>query len=552
MHVPRQTMPKTSHSFLTLGATLCAILAALPLCALMLQGFGGSSWIRLFTTLLPSYLASTVLLLAGVGALTLLIGVSLGWLLTSYDFPGRSTLQWLVILPLALPGYIVSYIYVELLNYAGPVQTFLRKLAGWTTPADYRFPEIRSTGGAAIVLATVLYPYVYLAARNAFLKQSQNQVHAARSLGQSAFGAFLKIALPIAMPTIAVGILLALLEALNDIGAAQFFGVKTITYGVYSLWLGEGNLQAATQLALLLCFAAMLFVVLEQYAHGYEHKYRLQARTPSHIVARLTGWRAGLAIAISTLPVLLGFAVPVIKLAHDAINHADQFLKPGLWLALAHSTQLAIIVAGVALLLGLILVYAHRHASTRLQRIMIWIGTFGYAIPGTVLAIGLLQPFGAADRWLNEISFTTLGVKPGLFLSGSMLGLSLALIIRFLTISFRTIENGARRITPSLDAAARTLGKTAFGAFLHVHLPLLRPALITSAIMVFVDAMKELPATLLMRPFDFETLATRLFEHASLSSFEEAAAPAMIIVLAGLIPVYLLSRQIVGPDRRDQ
>jgi iron(III) transport system permease protein len=527
------------------------MLAALPLCALVYQGAGSNAWIRLFTTILPNFLGTTALLLAGVAALTLLIGVTLGWLLTSYDFPGRTTLQWLVILPLALPGYVVSYIYVELLNYAGPIQTTLRSLAGWSTPADYMFPEIRSTGGAAIILAMVLYPYVYLASRAAFLKQSQNQVHAARSLGQSALGAFLKIALPMAMPTIAVGILLALLEALNDIGAAQFFGVKTITYGVYSLWLGEGNLQAATQLALLLCFAAMLFVVLEQYAHGYEHRYRLQTRTPSHIVARLNGWRAGLAIVIAIVPVLLGFVVPVIKLAHDAINHADQFFKPELWLALAHSTQLAIIVASAALLLGLILVYAQRNRSTRLQRIIIWIGTFGYAIPGTVLAIGLLLPFGAADRWLNEVTFSTFGMKPGLILSGSMLGLSLALIIRFLTISFRTLENGARRVTPSLDAAARTLGKTAFGAFLNVHLPLLRPALVTSSIMVFVDAMKELPATLLMRPFDFDTLATRLFEHASLSSFEEAAAPAMIIVLTGLIPVYLLSRQIVGPDRRD-
>jgi iron(III) transport system permease protein len=544
-------LTKDSHSFLTLGAALCAILAALPLCALIYQGAGSSSWTRLFTTILPNYLGTTALLLAGVFVLTLLIGVALGWLLTSYDFPGRTALQWLVILPLALPGYVVSYIYVELLNYAGPVQTSLRTLAGWTKPEDYMFPEIRSTSGAAIILAFVLYPYVYLASRAAFLKQSQNQVHAARSLGQSALGAFLKIALPMAMPTIAVGILLALLEALNDIGAAQFFGVKTITYGVYSLWLGEGNLQAATQLALLLCFAAMLFVVLEQYAHGYEYKYRLQTRTPSHIVARLTGWRASFAIAVATVPVFLGFVVPVTKLAHDAINHADQFFQPGLWLALVHSAQLAIIVAGVALLLGLILVYAQRNRSGRLHRIIIWIGTFGYAIPGTVLAIGLLLPFGAADRWLNEVTFSTFGIRPGLILSGSMLGLSLALIIRFLTISFRTIENGARRLTPSLDAAARTLGKTAFGAFLHVHLPLLRPALITSAIMVFVDAMKELPATLLMRPFDFETLATRLFEHASLSSLEEAAAPAMIIVLTGLIPVYLLSRQIVGPDRRD-
>ena len=516
-----------------------------------MQGIGSETWYRLFTTLLPAYFVSTVYFLAGVGALTFLIGVSLGWLLTAYDFPGRSVLQWLVILPLALPGYVVSYIYVELLTFAGPVQTALRSAAGWTTPADYMFPEIRSTSGASVVLALVLYPYVYLASRNAFLKQSQNQMHAARSLGQTALGAFLKIALPMAMPTIAVGILLALLEALNDIGAAQFFGVRTITYGVYSLWLGEGNLQAAIQLAMLLCFAAILFVVLEQYAHGYEHKYRLQSRTPSHIVARLNGWRAGIAITIATMPVFFGFVVPLVKLANDAINHADQFIKPGLWLALARSVQLAIIVAGATMLLGMILVYAQRNASGRFQRAIIWTGTFGYAIPATVLAIGLILPFGATDRWLNEIMLSAFGIRPGLLLSGSMLGLSIALIIRFLTISFRTLENGVRRVTPSLDAAARTLGKTAFGTFLHVHLPLLRPALFTSAIMVFVDAMKELPATLLMRPFDFETLATRLFEHASLSSFEEASAPAMIIVITGLIPVYLLSRQIVGPDRRD-
>jgi iron(III) transport system permease protein len=241
----------------------------------------------------------------------------------------------------------------------------------------------------------------------------------------------------------------------------------------------------------------------------------------------------------------------MIKLAGDAVRHADQFFTPGLWLALWHSVELALIVSGFTILLGLILVYAQRHATSNLQRVMIWIGTFGYAIPGTVLAIGLLLPFGGFDKWINKVTDSTFGVTPGLILSGSLAGLSIALIIRFLTISFRTLENGARRVTPSLDAAARTLGKTAFGAFLNVHLPLLRPALIATAIMVFVDTMKELPATLLMRPFDFETLATRLFERASLASIEEAAAPAMIIVLAGLLPVFLLSRQIAGPDRRD-
>jgi iron(III) transport system permease protein len=545
------SLSKKPRQFLVLGATFCAVLAALPLTALIILGFGAGTSQRLFNSLLPTYLSDTILLLAGAGILTFLIGVTLGWLLTNYDFPGRSTLQWLVLLPLALPGYVVSYVYVELLNYAGPIQTSLRAFAGWTRPGDYMFPEIRSVGGAALVLSFVLYPYVYLAARNAFLKQSQNQVHAARALGQTAFGAFLRIALPMAMPTIAVGILLALLEALNDIGAAQFFGVKTITYGVYSLWLGEGNLAAATQLAVILCFAAMLFVLIEQFAHGFEHKYRLQTRTPSHITAQLTGWRAVIAIIVTLLPVLLGFVCPMIKLAGDAVRHADQFFTPGLWLALWHSVELALIVSAFTILFGLVIVYAQRHATSNLQRLMIWIGTFGYAIPGTVLAIGLLLPFGGFDKWINNVTDSTFGVTPGLILSGSLAGLSIALIIRFLTISFRTLENGARRVTPSLDAAARTLGKTAFGAFLNVHLPLLRPALIATAIMVFVDTMKELPATLLMRPFDFETLATRLFERASLASIEEAAAPAMIIVLAGLLPVFLLSRQIAGPDRRD-
>jgi iron(III) transport system permease protein len=551
MSVVFATLTKKPRRFLALGAMVCAALAALPLFTLIVLGIGSGTSQRLFYSLLPTYLSDTILLLAGAGTLTFVIGVTLGWLLTSYDFPGRSMLQWLVLLPLALPGYVVSYIYVELLNYAGPLQTSLRALAGWTKPADYMFPEIRSVGGAAIVLSFVLYPYVYLAARNAFLKQSQNQVHAARALGQTALGAFLRIALPMAMPTIAVGILLALLEVLNDIGAAQFFGVKTITYGVYSLWLGEGNLAAATQLAVILCFAAMIFVSIEQFAHGFEYKYRLQTRTPSHITAQLTSWHAVFAFIITLLPVLLGFVFPVIKLAGDALHHADQFFTLGLWLALWHSVELALIVSAFTILFGLILVYAQRHATSKVQRIVIWVGTFGYAIPGTVLAIGLLLPFGGFDKWINRLTANAFGLTPGLILSGSLAGLSIALIIRFLTISFRTLESGARRVTPSLDAAARTLGKTALGAFLGVHLPLLRPALFATAIMVFVDTMKELPATLLMRPFDFETLATRLFERASLASIEEAAAPAMFIVLAGLFPVFLLSRQIAGPDRRD-
>ncbi len=530
---------------LTTGAVLCAGLAAIPLLALLVLGTSGGAgnWQRLFTSLLPTYLADTLVLLTATGVLSALIGTSLGWLLTAYDFPGRSTLQWLVLLPLAVPGYVVAYVYVGLMSYAGPMQTGLRKAFNWTKPEDYVFPEIRSALGAAIILAFVLYPYVYLAARNAFLKQSQSQVHAARMLGKTATGAFVKVAIPIAMPSIAVGILFVLLETLNDIGAAQFFGVQTVTYGVYALWLGEGNLAAATQLALLLCLLAMVFVASEQYAHRFEQKYRPTSRVPPRVPAQIVGWRAALAIFVAATPIIVGFAIPMAKLLSDSLHRTEQFSDPGLWLALAHTAELAVIVSSATILLGLVLVYTQRYSKSKAQRLLIWLGTFGYAIPGTVLAIGLLVPFGAFDRWVNSFAGT------GLLLSGSLTGLAIALLIRFLTLSFRTLETGAKRVTPNLDAAARTLGKSAFGSFTSVHLPLLRPAIFAAAIMVFVDTMKELPATLLMRPFDFDTLATRLFEYASLSQLEDASAPALIIALAGLIPVYVLSRQVTVPDR---
>ena len=537
----------------SLAALLVALPLALPVFSIIVLALQPSEnmWPHLLATVLPNYVWQTLLLLCGVGIFTFVVGVALAWVVSIYDFPGRRTLHWLALLPLAMPGYIVSYTYVDFFTYAGPLQSFLRHFMGWTKPSDYYFPDIRSMGGAIFVLGLVLYPYVYISARTAFLKQSMAQIDVARSLGNKPWAVFWGIVLPQARPAIVVGLTLVLMECLNDIAAVGFFGVQTLTLGIYSTWLGQGNLGGAAQLAFVMLFAVGLLIALERISRRNDFALH-QAQKPTPLFRnRLHGWRGWLAFAVMSLPISLGFILPALLLLQHALRRMDALLTPDFLRALGHSLALATFTCLIVLGAGMVLAYAKRLVPTQLIRVLTGFATLGYAIPGTVLGIGLLVPLGRLDNWLHGVMFNLFGVSTGLIFSGSVFALLLAYVARFLMLGFGSLETGLIKITPNVEAVARTLGRAPWTVFKEIHLPLLRPSLVAGALLVFVDAMKELPATLLLRPFDFDTLATHVFTLASLDKLEDSAVPALAIVLAGLFPVILLSRGLRDAARTD-
>lgn len=505
-------------------------------------------WPHLARTVLPQSLLDTVLLMAGVGSLTLVTGTACAWLVTMYRFPGRALVDRLLVIPLAMPTYIVAYCYTELLDYGGPVQTAMRSAFGWKTAQDYLIPvpQIRSLPGAIFVLASVLYPYVYLSARASFVQQSVCALEVARTLGRTSLGAFRAVALPLARPALAAGLALALMECLNDLGAVQYLGVQTLTASIYATWLQRANLGGAAQLAaVMLLFVAALFAI-EHWARGGAQIHATTNRHRSIPFQDIEGWRGYLAGGLAVLPFVGGFLVPFLVLVRHAWTHAGGALEGGFLRAAANSLVLSTASAVLAIALALTLGYARRVAANGFTRPAVRLAGLGYAIPGTVLAIGLLIPLAHLDNWLDAASRAGLGKPLGLLLSGTLFAVTLAYVIRFLAVALGSIEAGLARISPNLDAAARALGETALSTLWRVHLPMLMPALGAAGLLVFVDSMKELPATLLLRPFNFETLATHVYGFAALEQFEDAALGSLAIVFAGLIPVLLLHKAVAG------
>ncbi len=531
-------------------AVVAAILAVmiLPVVTVLVLAAtpSDSIWPHLMRTVLPSAVADTLLLLAGVGLLTLAIGTGAAWLVTMYRFPGRAVLDRLLVIPLAMPTYIVAYCYVELLDYAGPLQGALRTMMGWKTPADYWFPPVRSLGGGAFVLSMVLYPYVYLSARASFVQQSVCALEVARTLGRTSLQSFREVALPLARPALAAGVALALMECMNDIGAVQYMGIETLTVSVYSTWLQRSNLAGAAQIAVvILSFVALLFLI-ERLARGDGRTHHTTGRYRAIPFQDIEGWRGWLATGLCALPFVLGFVVPVLVILRHAAGHFADALASGFLKAAFNSMLLATTSAAAAVVIALVLAYARRVASNGFTRPAVVLAGLGYAIPGTVLALGLLIPLAGFDNWVDATSRSLLGVSTGLLLSGSVAALTLALAIRFLAVGLGSIDAGLERISPNLDAASRALGETALSTLWRVHLPILLPAIGAAALLVFVDAMKELPATLLLRPFNFETLATHVYGLAALEQFESASLAALAIVAVGLVPVLLLHQAVAG------
>lgn len=531
-------------------AATAAILAVMlmpviAICWLALSPSHGV-WTHLATTILPDALAATVVLALGAGAVTLVMGTAAAWLVTMYRFPGRRLADRLLVVPLAMPAYIVAYCYADILDYAGPVQTALRHAFGWKSPADYFFPEIRSTGGAIFVISAVLYPYVYLTARASFVQQSVCVLEVARTLGRTPMGAFWSVALPLARPALAAGVALVLMESLNDLGAVQHLGVPTLTASIYATWLQRSNLAGAAQLAVVMLACVMVIFLLERFARGGAQSRSTTGRHRSIPFQDIEGWKGYLAAAACTLPFIAGFGIPALVLVRNALTQPLTLSAGGFFRAAGNSLMLGVLAAFGAVVLALFVAYARRVAANGFTRPAVRLAGLGYAVPGTVLAIGLLIPLSALDNRIDALLRDTLGVSPGLILSGSIFAVTLAYVIRFLAVALGGIEAGLDRISPNLDAAARALGETALSALRRVHLPLLMPALGSAALLVFVDAMKELPATLLLRPFDFDTLATYVYSLAALEQFEAAAPGALAIVATGLIPVLVLHQAVAG------
>lgn len=497
-------------------------------------------WTNLLQNVLPRAALNTALLLAGVGALVLVIGTGCAWLVTACDFPGRGVLHWALLLPLAMPTYIVAFAYLDLLHPIGPVQGAIRWMLGFDSPRQFRLPDLRSLPGAILVLSFVLYPYVYMTARAMFMTQPAHLMEAARTLGEGRAGAFFRVALPLARPALAVGLSLALLEALNDIGASEFLGVNTLTVAVYTTWITRSDLAGAAQIACAMLVMVVALVGLER--HGRRHQrfgsaQRMRAMQPR----RLQGAAAWLATVTASLPIAIGFVAPALYLAWETVQRLR--LGGGISQGLVHSLGNTLALAGgvtvMAVAAGLVVAWAARQTGTGRPRSQ-WLAraaALGYAVPGTVLAIGLLTPALAFDA-----AFANLLGLPGLPLMGAGVVLAVACTIRFLAMPVGGIEAGLARIPPALEQASRLLGESPAGTLRRVHLPLLRPAIATSALLVFVDAMKELPATLLLRPANFDTLATWLYAEAARGTYEEGAIAALGIVLAGLLPVLLLAR----------
>jgi iron(III) transport system permease protein len=533
------------HNWLAVGVVAVAALLALPV--LVVVGFvlvpAGEVWRHLVATVLADYVVNSLLLVIGVAAGTLIGGVGTAWLTSMCRFPGRTVFEWALLLPMAMPAYIIAYTYTGLLDYAGPVQGLLRGLTGWAY-GDYWFPEIRSLPGAAVMLSLVLYPYVYLLARAAFLSQSICVLDVSRTLGNGPWRTFFTVALPLARPAIIAGLSLALMETLADYGTVQYFGVQTFTTGIFRTWFGLGNPAAAAQLSALLLAFVLALILLERWSRRHARYHHTSQREQPIQRLPLKGHKGLLAFAFCLLPVALGFLVPAGQLAWWALTVAEASYDAAfarlVWNSLALAAGAAVLALGLALLLG----YGRRLFPSRTVRLAVRGAGLGYAVPGTVIAVGVMIPFAWADQTLDAWLRATLGVSSGLLLSGTLFALVFAYMVRFLAVSLQTVESGLDKIRPSMDEAGRSLGLRPTEVLRRVHVPMLRGSLLTALLLVFVDVLKELPATLILRPFNFNTLAVRAYELASDERLADSGPAALTIVLAGLLPVILLSRSI--------
>ncbi len=528
-----------------IGIGVAALVLALPV--LTVFSFvlhpAGDVWAHLAETVLADYVTNSLVLMLGVAAGTTAIGVSTAWLTACCRFTGQRFFAWALLLPLAMPAYIIAYTYTGMLDFAGPVQTFLRSALGWSRD-DYWFPEIRSLGGAVTMLSLVLYPYVYLLTRAAFLDQSVSIIDASRTLGYGPWASFLLISLPIARPAIIAGLSLALMETLADYGTVQYFGVSTFTTGIFRTWFGLGDSAAAAQLSALLMSFALALMALERWSRHRARYHHVGQRSQPLALRPLSGWRHAVAFGVCTLVLLAGFLLPAAQLALWAFATAARTVDADFLRMLVNTLALAGGASALALGIALFMAYGQRLRLSPLVAASVRLAGMGYAVPGVVIAVGVMIPFSWLDNTVDAWLRATFGVSSGLLLSGTLVALVFAYLVRFLAVSLQTVEAGLARIRPTMDDTARSLGYRPLEVLARIHVPVMRGSLLTGLLLVFVDVMKELPATLVLRPFNFNTLAVRAWELASDERLADSATAALAIVAAGVGPVIVLSRSI--------
>ncbi len=527
------------------GVLFIAALVSIPVLVVVSFIFhpSGDVLYHLVETVLADYVINSLLLMAGVTFGTLLLGVSTAWLTSVCEFPGRRLFSWTLLLPLAIPAYIIAYTYTGVLDFEGPVQTQLREWFGWRY-GDYWFPEIRSLGGAVLMLSLVLYPYVYMLARAAFLEQSHSVMEVSRTLGNGPWKGFFRVSLPLARPAIVTGLSLALMETLADYGTVQYFGVSTFTTGIFRTWFGLGDSAAAAQLAAMLLGFVFALILIERWSRRRArfHHTSQNTRRPGRYV--LQGRNKWLAVAACALPLILGFLIPALQLLYWSITTADTSLDSHFFQLTFNSLMLAAAAAVIAVTLALFMAYGRRLRPGRSVTVGVRVASMGYAVPGTVIAVGVLLPLAWIDNSIDAWMRSTFDISTGLLLSGTLVALLFAYTVRFLSVSVQAVEAGLGKIKLSMDDAARSLGRRPLAVLREIHLPLMKSTVLTALLLVFVDVLKELPATLILRPFNFNTLAIRAYEMAGDERLADAGAPALMIVAAGIIPIIMLSRAI--------
>jgi iron(III) transport system permease protein len=524
---------------------ILSLLFSIPLAVILGSVFFPETevWSHLADTVLTDYISNSLILLVGVGSLALILGVVPAWLVTMYRFPLSRYLEWALLLPMAMPAYIIAYSYTGMLDVAGPLQTSLREITGWHY-RDYWFPEVRSLWGAICMMSLVLYPYVYLLARAAFIEQSICVLEVSRTLGCNTFNAFRRVALPLARPAIMVGLSLVVMETLADYGTVQYFGVSAFTTGIFRTWFGLGNSLAAAQLSALLLMFIAAFLYLEKRSRRQARFHHTSSRYSSLLQQKLNTTQGVIALILCATPMILGFIVPVLFLIDLALDTYSQVLGKDFYLLLFHSLLLAFATAVLALMIALFMAYSNRNTDSAINRFMVRFVSMGYAIPGTVIAVGVLIPFAWFDNTLDAFLTQHFNISSGLLISGTVFTLIFAYLTRFLAVSINTVEAALGKIKPVMDEVAKTNGLSSGSIIKRIHIPMMRGSLLTALLLVFVDVLKELPATLILRPFNFNTLAVRTYELANEERLADAAVPALAIVLAGIIPVIMISNSI--------
>lgn len=531
------------------GSWAIALLLGLPVIALLFSAFSaeGDLFRHLADTVLLDYLGNTLGLVVCVVLLSLLFGVPTAWLVAMCQVPGRRALQWALMLPMAMPSYIVAYVYTDLLDYSGPLQAGLRALFGWNSPADYWFPAIRSLGGAAWVLALVLFPYVYLLTRASFLEQSVSLIHSSRLLGCTPWQSFRRLSLPLARPAIMVAVSLVAMETLADFATVHFFAINTLTTAVYDTWLGYGSLATAAKLSCLMLLAVVLLIALERRSRSRQQVFQKSMGHEQPLRYPLKGIRRALAGLWCWGLVLAGFGLPFVILLDYGVRYFELSWTPEFVRFAGNSLLISALTALLAMGIALLLGFFRRLDGGIKSLLPLRIAAMGYAMPGTVLAIGVLVPLTALDFAINDLAEWLGRQGPGLLLTGTLTAIVFGYLVRFVAIAIGSVESSMGKISPSLDMAARSLGQGDGGMLRRVHLPLVRRGLFAGAMLVFIESMKELPAALLLRPFNFDTLATHVYQFVSDEMLERGALGAIVIVLVGLLPLIWVNRSLDSP-----